>query len=366
MEVRDLATYLIWLAEKRGIFVPSDRVFHDAGIWSPSANAYILDTPGYGQSQLVTCEFENEDGTVNKTSFMPKGGKIPLTAKHIQHMTGLKPIKAAKPAKVATVAKPALPPIEAAPAATPAPMEREPVTMNSYADLCTVAPVAAEPAIVAPAAPAVAPVADDVAMLRATVEALLGRVAALENGTPAAAPVIVERAPYAVRLRMVRAYLSMRAERDHARKTFAEMAKVHAILTDQLEGERADVREMSRQMSSLARELVEARDQLATSEAERLAFAQSASEGIDALREEIAEHKARADGADMLAMEADDRAARLQTRCDALEAHAAASTRLDARPLPVLPTLEDAKAELSGSLIILPVTRSSRRELQEA
>lgn len=97
--------YLRWLASRDGIALPSDAEFQDAGIWSKFAGEYVVPMPGYGQSQIVTCEILDDAGEVVRAFPLPadKRGKLPMTAKQVQDWTRLAPVKA-KRGKAAPVA----------------------------------------------------------------------------------------------------------------------------------------------------------------------------------------------------------------------------------------------------------------------
>lgn len=323
--------------------------------------SYCVAMPGatalYQKSlRIVTVEELDEGGDVLRSSRigLARGGKLPWNVKKVRDVVG----KVAAPRRA--VVKPPVAPIAApvaheAPAVAPSPSQMESAPMSdAFAALCTAAPSCAAP----PAAPAPVAASDEVAALRAAVDALLGRVAALEAGQPV---VMASRAPRHVRERMVRAYLRVRAERTRAALEYATLWQQQSALVEELEAERTEARELARQMSSLARELAEAREALARSEEERLAFAHDTGAMADELRvdlerahEETARAVDRAALADGARVAAEEKAARMEARANALEAAQAAFAARPASPLPVV----DLPAT---SAIILPLRASSRR-----
>lgn len=155
----EVRAYLKWIAARQGVTVPANAEYHPAGIWSPSAREYIVEMPGHGQKQIVTCEILDDAGTVVRSMALPqdKKGGIPATAKQVQEWTGLKPVKA-KRAKVADpipVAAPAVEPVE---------------TQEALAPTCD----KPEPAIAPTAAPAV-----DLESIAARIDALESALATL-------------------------------------------------------------------------------------------------------------------------------------------------------------------------------------------
>lgn len=48
----EIEAYLRWLAACRGILLPGDATFSPAGIFSRSADGYVLDMPGYDERPL--------------------------------------------------------------------------------------------------------------------------------------------------------------------------------------------------------------------------------------------------------------------------------------------------------------------------
>lgn len=166
--------YLRWLASHRGIDA-SGCTFGSDGIWR--GKVCILAMPGYGQPQTVTMDALDESGEVIRTSTIGlKNGKLGLD-------------KAAVAAVAGKVAKPRGRPRKAV-AAIPAPVAPEPVT---------VAPVEAPAAISA----------------RFKVTGA-GRMQAR-------------------RLRIIRAYLAMRAKRDLDRRALAITVAENASLRSRLD-----------------------------------------------------------------------------------------------------------------------------------
>lgn len=178
----EVRAYLKWIAARQGVTVPANAEYHPAGIWSPSAREYIVEMPGHGQKQIVTCEILDDAGAVVRSMALPqdKKGGIPATAKQVQEWTGLKPVKA-KRAKVADpipVAAPALEPVE---------------TQEVLAPTCD----KPEPAIAPTLAPAV-----DLESIAARIDALESALATLsaisvDDREIATSPVaITEAAPF--------------------------------------------------------------------------------------------------------------------------------------------------------------------------
>jgi hypothetical protein len=87
--------YLRWLARSRGVYVPADATFTAEGIHERFNGAVILDMPGYGQSQTVTCEILDDGGNVVRTLPLPvdKSGKLPMTAAQAKEWTGITPAR---------------------------------------------------------------------------------------------------------------------------------------------------------------------------------------------------------------------------------------------------------------------------------
>lgn len=167
----EVKAYLIWLADRRGLWLPHDAEYQPAGVWSKSAGEYVLPMPGYDQDQTVTMETLDEAGEVLTSQTLPvepkKGGVIWDKAA-VRKACGpiAKPAKAkrgkvADPIAVAVVAPVAVETQEASPPALDKP----------------------EPAI----APSVPP-AVDLESIAARIEALETALAAL-SVTPAQAPI---------------------------------------------------------------------------------------------------------------------------------------------------------------------------------
>lgn len=122
----EIKAYLIWLADRRGIWLPHDAEYGLDGVYSKSAGGMVLDMPGYGQDQKVTMETLDESGEVVASQTLPiepkKGGVIWDKAA-VRKACGpvAKPAKR-KRAKVAApipVAAPAVEPVEAQEAVAP-------------------------------------------------------------------------------------------------------------------------------------------------------------------------------------------------------------------------------------------------------
>lgn len=122
----EIKAYLIWLADRRGIWLPHDAEYGLDGVYSKSAGGMVLDMPGYGQDQCVTMETLDESGEVVASQTLPvepkKGGVIWDKAA-VRKACGpvAKPAKG-KRAKVAApipVAAPAVEPVEAQEAVAP-------------------------------------------------------------------------------------------------------------------------------------------------------------------------------------------------------------------------------------------------------
>lgn len=105
---KEMDFYLAALAEARGIFVPMDATFDAAGIFHDGR--LILEMPGHGVSELVTCELLDEAGAVVSTIKLPPNAKgaLPMTAAKAKDWTGLQPVKKPRaPRAAAPVDKPA-------------------------------------------------------------------------------------------------------------------------------------------------------------------------------------------------------------------------------------------------------------------
>lgn len=123
---QEIKAYLIWLADRRGIWLPHDAEYGVRGVYSKSADGFVLEMPGYGQDQCVTMETLDECGEVVASQTLPvepkKGGVIWDKAA-VRKACGpvAKPAKR-KRAKVAApipVAAPAVEPVEAQEAVAP-------------------------------------------------------------------------------------------------------------------------------------------------------------------------------------------------------------------------------------------------------
>jgi hypothetical protein len=143
--------YLRWLARCRGVVVPVDAKFRPEGIVAGCPAAIVLEMPGYGQSQAVTCELLDDAGEVIKTMILPPkaNGSLPMDKAQAKAWTGLTTVRKVR-GKAA-----AAPVVE------------------------TPAPIAETVPVAAPTVETVAPASPDVA---AVVAALEARIAALEAG----------------------------------------------------------------------------------------------------------------------------------------------------------------------------------------
>jgi hypothetical protein len=105
----ELDFYLCWLARSRGIVIPAGSHTSPMGIIHD--NVVILEMPGYGASDVVTCEILDDAGEVVRTMPLPVSAKgtLPMNAKQVKGWTGLETVK--KPRK----ARAAAPVIAAAP-----------------------------------------------------------------------------------------------------------------------------------------------------------------------------------------------------------------------------------------------------------
>jgi hypothetical protein len=148
----EMSVYLVWLALRRGVYVPTDATYTPQGIMS--GGELILEMPGYGQSQTVTCEILDDAGDVVRTMALPvdKRGKLPMTAVQAKDWTGLQNVRkprkaaakpehaAAAPEAVAVAPEPVAVPVEApAPVAAvvvePAPVATAPQYGSAAADV---------------------------------------------------------------------------------------------------------------------------------------------------------------------------------------------------------------------------------------
>ena len=76
----ELKAYLCWVADRRGINVPSDAKFHPHGIESENLGGLVMEMPGYGEVQTVTMETLDDAGDVIASQTLPiepkKGGVV--------------------------------------------------------------------------------------------------------------------------------------------------------------------------------------------------------------------------------------------------------------------------------------------------
>lgn len=151
---QEVRAYLEWLARSRGLWVPSNAIYTEAGILHPDRTSYIVDMPGYGASGIVTCELLDDAGEVVRTMTLPtvhKGrgaGSLPMTPKQVKEWTGIVPTRKPRAKKAAPIA---------AAVAAPEPVQQQEAT------------------------PAHSSPSPDVSALVAAVERLTARVAALET-----------------------------------------------------------------------------------------------------------------------------------------------------------------------------------------
>lgn len=87
--------YLRWLARCRGVYVPVDAAFSDEGMRERYNGPMLVEMPGYGQSQTVTCDILDDAGEVVRSMMLPvdKSGKLPMTAAQAKDWTGITPAR---------------------------------------------------------------------------------------------------------------------------------------------------------------------------------------------------------------------------------------------------------------------------------
>lgn len=235
--------YLEWLAGRRGVTLPEGAIFRLDGVWSCFGKGAVLlvAMPGYGVPDVVTMETLDDSGAVIRSQpvAVSAAGVISLRGDQVQAATGLAKVRQRRAAK----RRPMLDPRRALS------MSAEEMTAYCRANRETVEAVAVETDIAEPTtalagdAPAEAPTVGTPDAVDVT--ALLGRIAKLEQAvdtllayaldldTPARSdavppavenePVqVVQRLPREARLRIVRRYLAMRAEREQLRARIAE------------------------------------------------------------------------------------------------------------------------------------------------
>jgi hypothetical protein len=97
----ELDFYLCWLARSRGIVIPAGSHTGPMGIIHD--NVVILEMPGYGVPDVVTCEILDDAGEVVRTMTLPadKRGKLPMTAAQAKDWTGLETVKKPRKARAA-------------------------------------------------------------------------------------------------------------------------------------------------------------------------------------------------------------------------------------------------------------------------
>lgn len=230
----EIKAYLIWLADRRGIWLPHDAEYGVQGVYSKSADGFVLEMPGYDQDQRVTMETLDESGEVVASQTLPvepkKGGVIWDKAA-VRKAQGpvAKPAKG-KRAKVAApipVAAPAVEPVEA---------------QEALAPTCD----KPEPAIAPVTAPAV-----DLDAITARLDALEQALATLSAGqgdTVEAEPVAERPKRTPAHERAIRRAWAERKARRYA-QSVAEQAERHARGADA----RADAKQ--KEMDSRIRHL---------------------------------------------------------------------------------------------------------------
>jgi hypothetical protein len=279
-------TYLTWLAGRRLIDIPEAAIFRLDGIWSgygPAATL-LLAMPGYGVSEIVTMETVDDAGQVVRSQRLAvaPNGAISLKAEQVLTATGLtkgrKPrpeprrnvldpaqalyMSAAEMSAYCASCRPSAPAetVEAiaAPVVETIDAPAEPITQNPLADSLDNANSIASPS------------PDVVAALTARIaslEAVVGDLMVLElrrgnaEATPAhgnetaATPAVAIRDTRPRRLRLVRRYLAMRAQRKHAVAQWAigqvqyDDMKARAIAAEQrVEVAEHELSEMSGQL----------------------------------------------------------------------------------------------------------------------
>lgn len=228
IEVRDRDSYLRWLAERRGIGIPSGACFTDKGIFASSAHnaALVLEMPGssaeYQQSlRIIEVEELDDAGEVLRSSRigLKANGSLPWDQKKVREIAG----KVAKPAAPKKTTTPKAKEIDM----TPQVMERLDRLEESVTHICAAvaaltqaqtaiaAPVGVD-SLPAPEALKTAPSAPDVSFLD-----LVGEVEPVQEIAPAAhsgenlkAPAHAPVKDKARQERIVRAYLRMRQRRE--------------------------------------------------------------------------------------------------------------------------------------------------------
>lgn len=289
----EIKAYLIWLADRRGVWLPHDAEYQLAGVWSKSAGEYVLPMPGYGQEQLVTMETLDEAGEVLTSQTLPvepkKGGVI-WDREAVRKACG--PIAKPAKAKRGKVADP-IAVVVAAPVAVET-QEASPPTVDKP-----------EPAIAPSAAPAV-----DLDAITARLDALEAALATL-SAMPAPTPTVetVERPKRtAAHERAIRRAWAARRQRIDIRAERERWADAIGSLEDraialerevdrerhlrdvargQLESQEA-LQAKGRAMETLWQSITGAQGSLARMENKRLASAKRA-------RRMIADIRARAD-----------------------------------------------------------------------
>lgn len=331
-------TYLKWLAGRRMVDIPEKALFRLDGIWSgygPTAHL-ILAMPGYGASDVVTMETVDEAGQVIRSQrvAVAPNGTISLKAEQVLTATGLTKGKKPRPAPRINVLDPARAlymsaaemsaycascrpsePVEieaavdgaaaesisaAAPVVEIIDAPAEPITQNLPAD----SPDNAN-SIGQPSPDVIAALTARIASLESVVDDLMALELRRGNGeaTPAhgnetpAAPAVAIAALRARRLRIVRRYLAMRAER---RRDQAEWALGQAQYDDM----KARAVAAEQRAEAAESELSDMRGQLATATA-RAEKAETIAAGLTdemqgrmvRLEREVATWQRRAEGA---------------------------------------------------------------------
>lgn len=173
----EVKAYLCWLAECRGVYVPTDAGFGPDGIYSKSDGGFVLRMPGYGEPvPTVTMETLGDDGEVIASQTLPiepkKGGVI-WSREDVRKAAG----KVEKQGK--GKAAPVVPPI-AESAEVPPIVDECPQEPQERAEALTAPVIHPEPVEALSEAPAGEGEAiDPIAELLARVEALEARVEAL-------------------------------------------------------------------------------------------------------------------------------------------------------------------------------------------
>lgn len=207
IEVRDQRTYLQWLAERRGIVLPSDAHYGPEGIKGGHNGPIVLAMPGYGQSNVVEVEELDEAGNVLRSSRigLKKSGALPWDRAKVREIAG----KAATPPKGRRKTA-AIEPKPAAVADAPHQGNETPSIGGIEPDTL---------------AQQVAALADQVQRLQvqldvmadAAVPAVMHPIGGMSEAIGGMKSSDADRAR---RLRIVRAYLRMRAQRNEARRLY--------------------------------------------------------------------------------------------------------------------------------------------------